>query len=113
VLLVEDDPATARALRSILARRGWSVQVASTVAEASPLLDPAPAWLLLDLMLPDGDGTVILRRVREERLCTRVIITTGSSDRERLREVRALLPDLLLSKPIKLDQLFETLGEPV
>jgi len=96
-------------MQIILDRKGWQVEVASTVAEAFHLLALPPLWIVLDLMLPDGDGTAVLRKVRVEGLSTRVAVTTGSSDSSRLDEVTALRPDLFLTKPINLSDLFEGL----
>lgn len=107
MLLVEDDPATAGALRAILSRKGWAVEVAGTLAEALGLVGraPPPDWLVLDLMLPDGDGVSLLRKIRADGLTVRVAVTTGSADRSRLDAVAALRPDLFLSKPIDLGEL--------
>src|SRR5262249_59130486 len=53
LLLVEDDPTTSRALGVLLSRAGWEVVCVSTVAEAlAALARAAPAWVILDLMLP-------------------------------------------------------------
>lgn len=109
LLLVEDDLATSRALRVLLARKGWDVQVAETLAEAFRHLENLPEWLILDLMLPDGDGTSLLKKVRDEKLNVRVAVTTGSIDATRLRKVSELRPDLFLTKPIDIDALFEGL----
>ncbi len=109
LLLVEDDLATSHSLRAFLTRKGWDVQVAETLAEGFRHLENSPEWLILDLMLPDGDGTSLLKKVRDEKLNVRVAVTTGSSDSTRLGKVNELLPDLFLTKPIDLDALFEGL----
>jgi len=111
LLIIEDDPATSNALRRIFARSGWSVAVASTVAEGCGHLEtaPHPDWIILDLMLPDGEGTEILRMIRRDAIQVRVAVTTGMSDTARLDVVRKLNPDMLLSKPINLSELFKTL----
>lgn len=111
LLLVEDDTATSTALRALLTRKGWDVHVASTLAEALPYVENRPEWVLLDLMLPDGDGMLLLKKVRDEKLSVRVAVTTGSSDAARLRKVNELRPDLFLIKPIDLDELFEGLRQ--
>ena len=72
---------------------------ASTVAEGLALLDPPPDYLILDLGLPDAGGEVILRRVRDAGLETRVAVTTGSDDPGRLRKVRDLRPEAVFAKP--------------
>lgn len=107
MLLVEDDPATSKALSAICRRRGWDVRVAATLEETWPILTEKPDVVVLDLMLPDGDGLDILSRVREDNLPTRVVVTTGSHDPERLHAVLALEPDLFLTKPINLQELLD------
>lgn len=94
-------------MRALLTRRGWAVEVATSVVDALPLLDNGPDWVILDLMLPDGDGTDILRKIRAEKRQTRVAVTTGSCDSAVLKAVDALQPDLFLIKPISLPDLFE------
>jgi DNA-binding response OmpR family regulator len=96
-LIVEDDPTLAEVWRTVFSARGWDVSVASSVAEGLLRLDPAPDYLILDLQLPDGAGEVILQRVREAGLKTRVAVTTGSDDTSRLA---ALEPEALFRKPV-------------
>ena len=60
-------------------------------------------------MLPDGDGTALLKKVRDENMDVRVAVITASSDSARLRIVNELKPDLVLIKPIDLDVLFKAL----
>ena len=66
------------------------------------MLDPPPDCVILDLMLPDDGGHVVLRKIRERRLPTRVAVCTGTSDRERLDAVASLQPDAFLMKPTSL-----------
>ena len=72
VLVVEDDPASRRALVSLLRLNGFEALFAVNVAEAMALIDTAPACVLLDLMLPDGTGAIVLQHVRKQCLPTRV-----------------------------------------
>jgi DNA-binding response OmpR family regulator len=109
-LLVEDDPATGRALGRILGRKGCDVRLAPTLSDARSLLGEGPDGIVLDLMLPDGDGADLLRQVRSQGPATRVVVTTGASDPSRLRAVSRLRPDALLTKPIDLDELVRALG---
>jgi len=110
LLVVEDDPATLAALRKIFSRLGWEVQSSTTVAGGLDLLRLCPQALILDLMLPDGDGLDVLRQVRAENLSIRVAITTGAHDGERLEAARRLGPDDLIRKPIELDRLVQAIG---
>lgn len=109
LLLVEDDRPTSHALRAILSRRGWEVVLANTVSEGMTQLELKPECLILDLMLPDGDGASLLRKVRESDLPIRVVVTTGVADRRRLNEVKTLLPEAILIKPIRLATLLDRL----
>ena len=80
LLVVEDDESSRTVWKIIFSRRGWNVALASTVAEGLAMLDPAPDFLILDLSLPDGNGSAILQRIREANLKTRVAVTTGEGD---------------------------------
>ena len=109
VLVVEDDPSTLHALELLLRHHRYQVTVATTVAEAIRRLDGEPDAILLDLMLPDGDGMRVLETVRARRLSSRVTIITGVGDTARLDEVRALAPDLMLQKPVDFSQILQRL----
>jgi DNA-binding response OmpR family regulator len=100
MLLVEDDRGTRTLLRRMLTLCGWEVTEAASLEEAFDRLDPLPDCLLLDLVLPDGDGACLLRKVRAEGLPVRVVVYTGTDDLARLRAVRSLRPDALLTKPL-------------
>jgi len=110
VLVVEDERMAREALQIILASRGWIVSKAATVAEGLAQLDPPPDCIILDLDLPDGPGEVVLRRVREDNLTTRVTITTGCDDAARLDAVARLKPECLLRKPVNIEALLAACG---
>lgn len=84
----------------VFGKRGWEVTTASTAAEGLALLDPPPDFLILDLRLPDQGGEVILHRVRDAGLKTRVAVTTASDDAEQLSVVKALHPVAIFEKPV-------------
>jgi DNA-binding response OmpR family regulator len=110
LLIVEDDRATSMALRAIFARLGWRVDLATSLSEALPLLESQPECVILDLMLPDGDGITLLQTIRASSLPMRVAVTTGTSDPQRLKAVTELRPEVLLQKPIRLDDLLTAFG---
>ena len=68
VLIVEDDVGIADGLAASLRHGGYAVEIRGTVAHAWDLLR-AESFdaVLLDLGLPDGDGTELLRRLRASR----------------------------------------------
>ena len=96
----------------ILTRFGWNVSVAANIAQAIKELTTSPDAVVLDLMLPDGDGLAVLHHIRKNGLKTRVAITTGVTDPGRLGNVGNLSPDLVLRKPIDLDALLRAIDPP-
>ncbi|MHC5541894.1 response regulator [Singulisphaera rosea] len=111
ILIVEDDRITRHALRSLLIQAGHEVVETSTCVDALAALDSAPDWLILDLMLPDGDGEAVLRKIREERMATSVAVITSTADRKRVETVLDLRPDLLMTKPINFLRFLSILKE--
>ena len=87
VLVVEDDPILREQLRELLVREGYrSVRAEGTLADA--LLVAAtwqPQLLLLDVMLPDGNGFDLLRRVRETGDVPAHFLSARDEDESRLR----------------------------
>ncbi|PWJ21607.1 response regulator transcription factor [Jannaschia seohaensis] len=78
-LLVEDNLELAEAIASRLAMDGHAVDHAASLAEAEDCLATADYDLiLLDVMLPDGDGRAFLKRSRD-RLEVPVIVLTARS----------------------------------
>jgi DNA-binding response OmpR family regulator len=104
VLVVEDDPSSRRALTLLLKLKGFEPCVAATLADAMRELNNSPEAVLLDLMLPDGNGSDILRHVRRNGLAIRVAITSGASNWKSMLDEGALLPDAFFSKPLDFDQ---------
>ena len=107
MLLVEDDPGTRFVLRRIFTRLGWEVIEAATIAEGVAILDlgDPPDCLILDMDWPDGRGDAILRKVRVERLPTRVVVHSGTQDAALLSELESMRPDAVLAKPADSDRL--------
>jgi DNA-binding response OmpR family regulator len=112
VLLVEDDPASANAMRLLLGHYGFDVSHAATARQALELLSSQPVYVFLDLMLPDGDGACVLEEVRRAGLKCRVAIITGTTDPEHLRRVKRLSPDMILHKPVDFFQLLDKIKRP-
>lgn len=83
VLIVEDEPAIAESLDYALRREGFDTQTAATYARAAAARS-WPSLIILDLMLPDGNGRDLLRALRSEASSTPVIVLSsreGESDR--------------------------------
>lgn len=100
VLLIEDEPNIAEAMRFILSREGWRV---SHLAEGTEALDRVrndrPDLLILDHMLPGMSGLEILAALRADPL-TRdlpvMMLTARGRDRDLAERAGA---DRFISKP--------------
>src|SRR5262249_29739936 len=66
ILVVDDEPQIVRALKVVLREAGFDASAAETAAEALdvPSVRP-PEAAIVDLVLPDGDGIELTRRLRE------------------------------------------------
>lgn len=104
-LIVEDDPSSSYALRKLVEYYGHEAAVAETLADALAQLAWRPCCLVLDLMLPDGSGTEVLRRVRDSRLPVRVAVVTGAADPVLIDDARRLRPEAMFIKPVDMEQL--------
>ena len=109
VLVVEDDLASRNALRLLLRYSGFNGIYAGTVAEALAQLPLGPCCVILDLMLPDGNGSSVLEHIRSTNSPARVAIATGANDWDQMVDVPRLKPDMVFRKPLEFDRLIEWL----
>jgi DNA-binding response OmpR family regulator len=82
LLVVEDEPDTAKAIKRLLERRlGASVDVAVDGSEAREcILSTDYDLITLDFQLPDCDGLDLLKELREMRNAPPVVMVTGHGD---------------------------------
>ena len=110
VLIVEDDLSSANALKYLLSSAGWDVSLAQTLADGlEQIRSNTPDSVVLDLMLPDGNGAALLEYVRAAHPKVRVIVTTGVLDPQLLDQARAFGPVCLLQKTITMATLLQSL----
>ena len=106
VLLAEDNEPNLFALSEYLNLSGAEVLVARTGPEALRLtLASQPDLLLLDVHLPQLDGSEVVRQLRAQEKGRRlpiVLITALNLDNDRVRNIDA---DACLGKPVDLDHL--------
>jgi DNA-binding response OmpR family regulator len=78
LLIVEDQPVLLDAVRRGLAAEGFDVICAATGAEGIELCASAkPDAIILDLMLPDGDGLLLLEQMRQGGFQKPVLIVSA------------------------------------
>jgi len=105
VLVVEDDDRVARGLVRALLRAGYRVVRAADVTEALDLIDEqVPDLALVDMGLPDGHGSAVVRRLREQPATGVLVVTAQDSEAERVVGLRAGADDYVV-KPFSLAEL--------
>ena len=110
VLVVDDEAIVLKSCRLVLEDEGCEVLLASSVAEAMPMIaEHAPTLLLVDVKMPLQDGMYLLRQMREQGLCIPVIVMSGFSTAETIREAQDLGALSFISKPFTPDELAQTI----
>lgn len=106
ILVVEDDPAVMRALTAALSSQGYQPIPAATGAQAvAKAAAEGPSLILVDLGLPDLDGSEVIRRVREFAPLTPVIVVSAyGEDRTKVRALDLGADDFVV-KPFGVPEL--------
>jgi DNA-binding response OmpR family regulator len=78
--LVEDDESLQKSLVNYLRREGFEVELACQLSEAEEKFKVRPQLVVLDWMLPDGQGIDFVTRIRREGHQTPVIFLTARSE---------------------------------
>jgi two-component system phosphate regulon response regulator PhoB len=114
VLLVEDDPDQLALAELRLTMAGYKVRSVDRAKALSRFLreEPRPDLLLLDVMLPDGDGFDILAqlRARPEYAMLPIVLLTVKAELSHIRKGLALGADGYITKPYSKNQLAEVIG---
>lgn len=106
VLLVEDEPNLGQTLRDYLRAKKFSVELAPTCAEARvKFKDLAPAIVILDIGLPDGDGISLAREFRSRRKDCVLLFCTALNDPTLRVEGLELGAEDYITKPFELKEL--------
>jgi two-component system, OmpR family, response regulator RegX3 len=105
VLIVEDEPSLAEAVRYSLEREGFTVQVAADGRMALELFRHDPHDLvLLDLMLPEVPGLDVCRIIRQESTVPIVMVTAKDAEADKVTGLE-LGADDYVTKPFSMREL--------
>ena len=105
ILLVEDDPDTARSLTKALQSSGYHVTAVDTGSEARAIIEHVrPDLILLDLMLPDTDGLVLTTSLKQLTSAPIIICSARQEQVDRVLGLK-LGADDFVAKPFDLDEL--------
>jgi two-component system, NtrC family, response regulator HydG len=112
VLIVDDDPELCASLWDVLRERGYRVCIAHGERDAQTRLSGSVFdVVLIDMKLPDGDGSSVFRLVRQLNPSARTVVISGyRSEMEQLvHQVLAEGADAACYKPFDVPQLLATL----
>jgi excisionase family DNA binding protein len=109
VLVVDDDPGIQELFKTFLKEIGFSRMVVGTANEAiSRLRKQKFDLMFLDLQLPDAPGDQVYKTAKQIDPGLNVIVITGYPDSEVLDRILQISPVTVLKKPLKIDQLNQT-----
>ncbi|MDX6506681.1 MAG: two-component system, OmpR family, operon response regulator KdpE [Gaiellaceae bacterium] len=123
ILVVDDERQILRALQTSLRGAGFEVETAETAeaALAAAAMRP-PEAVILDLVLPDGTGTDVVRELRTWSSAPVIVLSAVGDEREKVAALDAGADDYV-TKPVGIDELIARLravlrravpsGEPV
>jgi len=111
VLVVEDDENLRLALTDNLTEEGYQVHsVAGAAAAIAAARENEFAVVVLDIMLPDGDGYSVCRRLREMGCTASVLMLTARTLEDDLVRGFESGADDYLAKPYRLRELLARVG---
>ncbi len=114
VLIVEDDPLQAESLALILRQEGYVVDLAASGAEglAQAGRTPRPDVVLLDVALPDLNGTEVARRLRARSQVPIVMLTARRQESDKIVGLDAGADDYV-TKPFSANELLARIRSQV
>jgi two-component system KDP operon response regulator KdpE len=105
ILLVDDEIAIQRSLGPLLQTHGYEVELASAGSAALKLaVEHSPDLIVLDLGLPDLDGTEVCRRIRETSKVPIIVLSARGGEADKVRALD-LGADDFVTKPFGPEEL--------
>jgi two-component system KDP operon response regulator KdpE len=105
ILLVDDEVAIQRAVAPLLRSRGYDVDVVGTGIEAvAAVADRPPDLIVLDLGLPDLEGTEVCRRIRKHSKAPIIVLSARGAEADKVA-VLDLGADDYVTKPFGPEEL--------
>jgi excisionase family DNA binding protein len=115
VLVVDDDPQIVELFVDALGRDGrFEVRTASTGYDAGMLTESFdPELILLDYMLPDVNGNVVCKRLRDNPRFNgiRIVFVSGVVNPSEIDTLKASGADDFIKKPFNIDRLIARIAE--
>jgi len=116
ILMVDDDEKVANMISRVLKQAGYEVMIAYSGSEALTLYDKFnPVAVLLELLLPDMGGLEVVKYIRERdpNHVIPVLVISGATGGYQTGQAISAGADVLLTKPVGVDELIKNFGELV
>ena len=105
VLVVDDEPQIVRGLKVILGNAGYRVEEATTKQQALDVVSSRPPdAIVLDLILPDGDGVEVATDIRRWSQVPIVVLSAVGDERQKVKALDAGADDYV-TKPFGSEEL--------
>ena len=115
ILVVDDDPEIVELFVDVLERDGrFEVKTATTGYDAGLLTQEfLPDLIILDYMLPDINGNVVCKTLRQkpEFQGIKIVIVSGVVNQDEINDLLKSGADDFVKKPFNIDKLVERIGE--
>jgi len=115
VLVVDDDPEILELIVDVLERDGrFEVKTAASGYDAGVLTqETQPDIMILDYMLPDVNGNVVCKTIRQNPLFEhmKIIIVSGVVNKDEIKHLLDMGADSFMQKPFSIDELVGKMAE--
>jgi len=106
IQIVEDDEDIRFIIAYVLKENGYQVEISGTVTDfKSTLPDYHPDLILLDVMLPDGNGIELCKELKSKLLTSHIPIIIMSAHATEKAAIHAACAEEFIAKPFDLDDL--------
>lgn len=112
VLVVEDDVAIAEATAMVIEDGGYECLIATESKNVLPIISKVrPNLVLLDLLLPDGNGVEIAKEIKNKKLKVPVVMVTARASARSI--IKDGFAEAFLEKPYDVKDLLEIVKKKV
>ena len=114
LLVVDDEAEICDFLKTFFEERDFEVQTAHSGKEALEIAGKSkPQVILLDIHMPEMDGMIVLKKIKEQYPGTKVIMVTAIETQEKIEEAMRLGADNYITKPLSLEYLEKDVQEKI
>ena len=111
ILIVDDDVSICQTLSMILKRKGYVTDIAQTAADALAILDTGHRDLtILDIRLPDVEGTEFLKKLKDLYPDMAVFIISGYASVNDVTRAMDNDADAVMTKPLNPDEVLDKIA---